>query len=143
MPLTVVDPPMLHRLVQPLGVAALAVGACSVIWLADPTTPGGLLPPCPTKVLLGIDCPGCGSLRMLYSLMHGDLLGALRFNALGVVAVALLLVAFVTWSYGTVTGRMVRGWQHWRWAPAVALAVTVVWFVVRNLGFGPFAALYV
>ena len=59
------------------------------------------------------------------------------------VAVALLLVAFVTWSYGTVTGRMVRGWQHWRWAPAVALAVTVVWFVVRNLGFGPFAALYV
>lgn len=133
----------MHRLAQPLGVAALAVGAGSVIWLADPTTPGGLLPICPTKALFGIDCPGCGSLRMLYALMHGDVASALRYNALGVVAVVLLLIAFATWTYGKAVGRSIRGWQHWRWSPAVALVVTVAWFVVRNLNFGPFPALYV
>jgi hypothetical protein len=73
---------------------------------------------------------------MLYSLMHGDLAAALHYNALGVVAVVLLVIAFATWTYGRVTGRTIRGWQHWRWSPMVALAVTVVWFVVRNLDFG-------
>jgi hypothetical protein len=36
-----------------------------------------------------------------------------------------------------------RSWQHLRWAAPVTLVLTLAWFVVRNLGFGPFAALYV
>lgn len=75
----------------PLMVAASATLMCAAIWVGDPTTPNGPLPVCPTKALLGIDCPGCGSLRMLYSLLHGDLLQAARFNALGLLAVVLLL----------------------------------------------------
>ena len=71
------------------------------------------------------------------------LAAALHYNALGVVAVVLLVIAFATWTYGRATGRTIRGWQHWRWSPMVALVVTVVWFVVRNLDFGPFPALYV
>jgi Protein of unknown function (DUF2752) len=127
----------------PLGVAAVAAGGCAVVWLANPTVPGGILPVCPTKALLGIDCPGCGSLRMIYSLLHFDLAGALRYNALGLVAVGLLLWAFGAWTYGRLAGRQVRSWQHLRWAAPVALALTLVWFVVRNLGFEPFTALYV
>jgi hypothetical protein len=77
----------------PLVVAASATLACAAIWAGDPTTPGGPLPICPTKALLGIDCPGCGSLRMLYSLMHGNVLVAARFNALALAAVVLLVWA--------------------------------------------------
>ena len=51
----------------PLLVAATSTLVCTAIWVGDPTTPNGPLPVCPTKALLGIDCPGCGSLRMLYS----------------------------------------------------------------------------
>jgi Protein of unknown function (DUF2752) len=132
-----------HRLAAPLGVAAVAAGGCAVVWLANPTVPGGILPVCPTKALLGIDCPGCGSLRMLYSLLHLDVVSAARYNALGMVAVGLLLWAFGAWTYGRLVGRPIRSWQHVRWAAPVALALTVVWFVVRNLHFGPFPALYV
>ncbi len=82
-------------------------------------------------------------MRMLYSLMHGDLLAAARFNALGLVAVGLLVWAYLAWTYGRVTGRRVRGWQHNRWAAMVTLSLVVVWFVVRNLPFAPFSALYV
>ncbi|MCV7301835.1 DUF2752 domain-containing protein [Mycobacterium barrassiae] len=131
------------RLGGPLLVGALAVGACAVVWIGDPTTPGGFLPLCPTKALLGIDCPGCGTLRMIYSLLHFDFLAAVRFNALALVAVALLLVAYAVWTYGRVVGRKISGWQQHRWAAAVTMVVVTLWFVVRNLPFEPFTALRV
>lgn len=127
----------------PLLVAASTTLVCAATWVGDPTTPGGPLPVCPTKALLGIDCPGCGSARMLYSLMHGNVSAAVRFNALGLVALVLLVWAYAAWTYGRVTGRPVRGWQHQRWAAAVTLALVMAWFVVRNLPFAPFTALYV
>jgi hypothetical protein len=132
-----------RRLAEPTGVAVLAACGCVSVWIGDPTTPGGPFPVCPTKALLGIDCPGCGSLRMLYCLLHGNLSGAIRFNAMGLIAVVLLIWAYLAWSYGRVAGRRIWSWQHHRWAAPVLLAVVLAWFVVRNLGFGPFTALYV
>ncbi|BBZ73248.1 DUF2752 domain-containing protein [Mycobacterium paraseoulense] len=127
----------------PLVVAASATLMCAAIWAGDPTTPNGPLPVCPTKALLGIDCPGCGSLRMLYSLMHGNVMAAARFNALGLAAVVLLVWAYLAWTYGRVAGRRVRSWQHGRWAAVVTLGLVAVWFAVRNIPFAPFTALYV
>ncbi len=132
-----------HRVAAPLGVAAAAGLGCLVILLADPMTPGGLLPVCPTKSLLGIVCPGCGSLRMLHSLMHGDIAAAVRFNALGLVAVLLLVWAWAAWFYGRVTDRRVRSWQHHRWSALTTLVMVVAWFVIRNLPTAPFTALRV
>lgn len=131
------------RLGAPVMVAATASAACVGIWLADPTTPNGPLPTCPTKALLGVDCPGCGSLRMLYSVLHGNLLAAARFNALGLVAVVLLIWAYLAWTYGRVVGRRIKSWQHTRWAATVTLALWVVWFVVRNIPVTPFTGLFV
>jgi hypothetical protein len=131
------------RLGAPLAVAASTTLMCAAIWAGDPTTPGGPLPVCPTKALLGIDCPGCGSLRMLYSLMHGNLPAAARFTALGLVAVVLLVWAYLAWTYGRLTGRRIRSWQHQRWSAVVALSLVVVWFVVRNIPVAPFDGLYV
>jgi Protein of unknown function (DUF2752) len=135
--------PSLGSLGAPLLVVASATVVCAAIWVGDPTTPHGPLPVCPTKALLGIDCPGCGSLRMLYSLMHGNLLAAARFNALGLVALAFLAWAYLAWTYGRLTGRQIRSWQHQRWAATVTLALTVAWFVVRNIPFPPFTGLFV
>jgi hypothetical protein len=132
-----------QRLAGPTGVAALAACACATIWIGDPTTPGGFLPVCPTKALLGIDCPGCGSLRMLYCLLHGNLLEAVRFNAAGLVALVFLAWAYTAWTYGRLAGRRMRSWQDFRWSAPITLALVLTWFVVRNLGFGPFPALYV
>lgn len=133
----------LARLAPPLLIGVLAAGTCAAVWVGDPTTPGGVLPVCPTKALLGVDCPGCGTLRMIYSLLHGDLLAAVRFNALALVAFGFLAVAYGTWTYGRVTGRQIVGWQHHRWAAPIALVLVSVWFVARNLPFAPFTALRV
>lgn len=130
-------------LLAPALVAAGACLGCGVVLWGDPTTPGGPLPVCPTKLLLGIDCPGCGSMRMIYSLLHGDLAAALRYNAVAMIALPLLVLAWVTWTRGRWRGRPVRSWQHWRWAPMVTLVVVVGWFVVRNIPVEPFTALRV
>ena len=106
------QPWVITQLGPPLGVALAAGLVCGAVWMGDPSTPGGPLPVCPTKALLGIDCPGCGSLRMVYSLLHGDLGGAARYNALALVAVALLAWAFGAWTYGRIVGRRVISWQH-------------------------------
>ncbi|MGB6209853.1 DUF2752 domain-containing protein [Mycobacterium sp.] len=135
--------PTLRRIAAPLCVAAAVAVACAIVWWADPTTPGGPIPLCPTKLLLGVDCPGCGTLRMLYSVMHGNLLAAAKFNALALAALALLLWAYSAWVYGRLARRRIWSWQHNRWAAPVTLAMVATWSVVRNLPFGPFVALRV
>lgn len=80
---------------------------------------------------------------MIYSLLHGDVLGAVHFNALGFASVLFLLWAFGAWTYGRVVGRRIRSWQHQRWSAAVALVLVSVWFVVRNLPIAPFSSLHV
>ncbi|MDQ1629131.1 MAG: hypothetical protein QOI54_2875 [Actinomycetota bacterium] len=130
-------------LLPPLAAAsAVALGCGFVVW-ADPTTPGGVLPVCPTKALLGIDCPGCGALRMTYSLLRGDLPAALHYNAVALATLPLLLYAWAAWTVGRWRGHQVRSWQHRRWAPTVALVVTLTWWVVRNLPMRPFSDLRV
>jgi hypothetical protein len=50
----------------------------------------------------------------------------------------------VAWALTRVRGGpRPRTWQDWRWTPRVALIVVVTWFVIRNLPFPPFDALYV
>ena len=135
--------PVPVRLGAPFGVAAAVALACAGVWWADPTTPGGPLPVCPTKLLFGIDCPGCGSLRMLYSVLHGDLPAAARFNALGLAALVVLVWAYGAWVYGRVADRRTWSWQRHRWAAPVTMLLVLAWSVVRNLPFGPFPALRV
>nr|WP_092530879.1 DUF2752 domain-containing protein [Amycolatopsis arida] len=134
---------MLRALGPPLAVVAGGAVCAGVLLWADPTTPGGPLPVCPTKALFGLTCPGCGTLRMLYSLLHADVGAALHFNAVAVAALPLLAWSMAAWTVVRLRGRPVRTWQQWRWAPAVIGIVFVGWFVLRNLPFAPFAALKV
>lgn len=132
-----------RRLGPPAAVLGAVGACCGVVLWGEPTTAGGPLPTCPTKALFGVVCPGCGSLRMIESLLHGDVGAALQYNALGLVLGVLLCWSFGSWVAGRWRGRWIPGWTHRRWAPvAVAIAVAV-WLVVRNLPFPPFAALAV
>jgi Protein of unknown function (DUF2752) len=77
-------------------------------------------------------------MRMIYSLLHGDLVAAVHYNAVALATVPLLVLAWASWTRGRWRGRPVRSWQHWRWAPMVALVIVTVWFVVRNIPVEPF-----
>lgn len=130
-----------RRLGPPAAVAAVVVGASCVVLWAEPTTPGGPIPVCPSKALFGVVCPGCGALRMLYSLLQGDIGAAVRYNVVALVASGLLAWSLLAWTVGRWRGSRVPSWQHWHFAPAVAAVVVAAWFVVRNIPVSPFSAL--
>lgn len=75
--------------------ALLALGAFLLVLLVlvfvDPRT-ARLAPVCPLHYATGLHCPGCGTGRALHALVHGDVVRALRMNALAVAAIPVFLV---------------------------------------------------
>jgi hypothetical protein len=99
--------------------------------LVDPSR-GGLYPRCPSRLLLGVDCPFCGGLRGTHDLIHGDLARALDHNLLlpaylivAAVAVGLYLMPLI--------GRPAPRIRVPRWATIAAGVVVVAFTVARNL----------
>lgn len=121
----------------------MVIAVAAAIRWADPSTPGGVIPPCPSKTLLHVVCPGCGSTRAIDALLHLDLPGALAYNALAVLALTGLMAAFVTWTRGRIRGYAPRQWHHYRYAPLIILVVTLGWLAVRNIPIAPLTALRV
>lgn len=77
-------------------VAAAAAGAV-LLWHIDPHQAGNPLPPCPSRWLTGLFCPGCGSTRALHALLHADLGGALAMNPMLVVSLPAVAVLGLDW----------------------------------------------
>jgi len=101
---------------------ALMVAALTAyVFLVDPAR-GGLYPRCPSRLLLGIDCPFCGGLRGTHDLLHGDIAGALDHNLLLPAYLIALVVALARPSV-----------RPPRWAWVTAAAVVVAFTLARNL----------
>lgn len=134
-----IDPrPRRTRLMGPLAAIGGLAAATTLIALVDPNVPGHY-PACPTKLFLGVDCPGCGGLRATHDLAHGDIAGAWDNNALFVLLVPFIVFALGRNLVAAWTGRRPKPLPGWvaKWGlPALAVLV-VVFTVVRNL---PFAA---
>jgi hypothetical protein len=80
----------------PLLVAAAVAGLTLALRLHDPHGYGswGL---CPFKALTGLDCPGCGGLRAVNDLTHGDLSAAAGSNLFFVASIPLLVGLWGVW----------------------------------------------
>ncbi len=118
---------MEHSGLLAAAVAAVAVAVVGLVAAVDPNEPGHY-PPCLFRRLTGLHCPGCGSLRGIHALAHGDLLGAVGSNVLIVIALPVLAVLWLRWLH------------RCRTMPALALwafaVLAVAFTVVRNLPFG-------
>jgi hypothetical protein len=128
-------PTRAQRLRTPLLLGGAVFASAVYVGLVDPNAPGHY-PLCPTKYLTGLDCPGCGGLRAVHSLMRGDLAGALDHNAMVVLLIPVVVVLWVR--------SLVRAWRGsppperdpW-WTRAAVLwallAALAVFTVVRNI----------
>lgn len=109
--------------------AAAAVFAC-VLFFFDPMT-SAFYPRCPSKLLTGYDCPGCGTTRALHALVHLDFGAALRYNAaLFVLGPLLLLYAAAAFTAPD------SALQRFLRRPVLAwsiVAFIILWTVLRNI----------
>ena len=115
---------------RPAGVAAAAGAALGYLAVVDPNQ-AGHYPTCPFLWVTGLYCPGCGSLRALHALAHGDVATAVSRNPLAVAFVLVLAGLWVAWLQRQVTGRPRRVAPAWLvWA---LLGVVLAFWVARNL----------
>lgn len=95
---------------------------------------------CPTQLLFGVDCPGCGGLRATHALANGDIANAMDNNLLFVVAIPLLIAGWLLWFARAWTGRWPdpsRTVPRWQRALPIALCILLLVFgIVRN--FAPY-----
>lgn len=126
--------PPRRRLAVAVGLHAAVGGALAYVAAVDPNEPGHY-PACPLYRFTGLYCPGCGGLRGVHALVHGELLTALRDNALGVAACLGLAVLWAVWVVRAARGRPLRidPGPVRLWALG---ALLLVFTVVRNMPFG-------
>jgi hypothetical protein len=119
--------------------AMLLLGTAAIILLRvfDPAT-SGIFPPCPIRYLTGLYCPGCGSLRAMHALLHGELARAWAMNPLMIV-----MLPFVTYGLASAALLELRGnglpevMLPAKWIRAFCVVV-VLYAVARNLPLYPF-----
>ena len=115
---------------------AVALGSAAIA-LVNPTDSG--VPICWSSGVFGIDCPLCGGLRCVNSLVRGDLLAAADHNVLLAVALPAIAVIWVVWMVRAVQGRRLRLPSPPTWAWGALGVVALAFTVVRNLDLGPVA----
>ncbi len=107
---------------------AVAAGATAYLALVDPNHGG--YPPCPSYLLTGLYCPGCGGLRSVHALLHGDLATSLDRNPAVLPGLVLLAVLAVLWVRRGRPPLSVRpSAAGFRWA----LVGVALYWVLRNV----------
>ncbi|MDY6302085.1 MAG: DUF2752 domain-containing protein [Bacteroidales bacterium] len=76
---------MRRTLIIILAIAALLV--FGIIYYALDPSQSGMFPRCTFLTLSGYKCPGCGSQRAIHALLHGDVVGAFKYNALLLISI--------------------------------------------------------
>ena len=111
--------------------------AVAMLFVFDPAT-SGAFPPCPFRYLTGWYCPGCGSLRAMHQLLHGNLHAAWAMNPQMVIFLPFVAYGLASRALFEVSGRELPRF----FIPAScirALCVIVILFAIaRNLPLYPF-----
>jgi Protein of unknown function (DUF2752) len=112
-------------------ITGLAV-ATIALYVRDPHASGswGYCP----SALLGFYCPGCGGLRAVNDLTHGDLAAAVSSNALLILAMPFAVFLLARWAVDAWQGRQ-RGLPTLSSWPVLSLVIALitVFTLVRNL----------
>ncbi|MFY9947795.1 MAG: DUF2752 domain-containing protein [Candidatus Sulfotelmatobacter sp.] len=116
---------------------AVAAAATVTLDFFDPAT-SGLFPPCPLHYLTGWYCPGCGSLRALHQLLHGNLSAAWALNPLTVLLLPFLVYGLTSHAINEIHGRhLPQPFLPAAWIRALC-AVIVLFGIARNIPLHPF-----
>ena len=121
-----------RRVVPPVATITGLAAATLALYVRDPHASGSW-GYCPIS-LLGFYCPGCGGLRAVNDLTHGDLAGAVSSNALLILAMPFAVFLLARWAVDAWQGRQ-RGLptlSSWPMLSAV-IALITVFTLVRNL----------
>lgn len=107
----------------------LASGGVAILFYFDPQT-HAFYPECLFRAVTGWDCPGCGVLRAIHQLLHGNVAAAARLNLLFVLSLPVIAWCGL-WHgfYGMPMRSGLRSALLW-----IFCGLALVFTVARNLG---------
>ena len=120
-----------------LGLAAGAI----FLFFFNPALPSNqFFPKCPFRLLTGCQCPGCGSTRAFYQLLHLHPVAAFKLNPLTVLTLPFIVYGFLGFTKSAITGKPQRRlfippFYLWAW-----LVLMLFFWVFRNTPWYPFVS---
>ncbi|MBQ6078919.1 MAG: DUF2752 domain-containing protein [Muribaculaceae bacterium] len=121
---------MRRSLIVVLAIAVLLV-AGFIYYALDPAS-SSAFPSCTFLKLTGYKCPGCGSQRAIHALLHGDVAGAFRYNALLIIAIPWIALCLYAERWRVRKPRLYERVN----APLLIwlfLAMVLLWWLLRNI----------
>jgi hypothetical protein len=115
-----------------IALGAVAAIAMAVVLFCFNPSQYGFYPRCQLYVTTGLYCPGCGSLRAMHALTHGQVLAALRCNALLTLSFPVLAILGL---------RRLAGKPPFILRPrllVLLLVVGILFTILRNIHTAPF-----
>jgi hypothetical protein len=106
--------------------AAFSILTIACVLYFFPPAKVSFYPQCPFHALTGLNCPGCGSLRALHALLHGNFHQAMVFNPLTIC----FLPALGFFAARPIRESELRENRIWLWLLAVGV---VAFTILRNL----------
>lgn len=123
-----------------MAVLAATGASCAILFAANPAT-AGIFPPCPFFALTGLYCPGCGTLRGLHQVLHGNVVAALDLNPFMVAMLPFIGYSITAYVLAGLVGRSPpRPFVHPLWIRALLVGVLAFW-VLRNVPVFPLSVL--
>ncbi len=118
-----------------LGIAAGSV----LLFFFNPST-AGFFPLCPFRALTGLQCPGCGSTRACYQLIHLHPIAAFKLNPLMMLTLPFVVYGFLGFTRSAITGQpqrriLIPSIYLWGW-----LGLLIFFWIFRNTPWYPFAS---
>ena len=90
----------------------------------------GFFPPCPIFAVTGFYCSGCGSLRAIHHLLHGDFVRAWFFNPILLCGIPIVLAGVIAELFSFRRFALTRIRPVFLW---VLLSLILAFGVLRNI----------
>ena len=128
------------RVLSIIGIFVIALAGAAFLYYHSPEENMWLM--CIIYMLSGYYCPGCGAGRVCYSILHGRLYQAFRYNPLLCLLlpwlVLYLCICMIQW---LLYGRETISQRIPVWVVYVILAIVILYGILRNIEIYPFSLL--
>ena len=128
------------RILVLFGIPLIVIGGGAALFFLNPNE-NSFFPKCSLYVATGYTCPGCGSTRALYHLTQGNVLEAFRLNP-GLIT--LLLLSVTDYTRYAIAVKQAKRFQTLFCNMKLiftVLGVMLIYGIIRNLPWAPFAGL--
>jgi hypothetical protein len=126
-----------------LMLALVSGGICAALLLLFVFNPASSIfcAPCPFHRLTGLYCPGCGSLRAVHQLLHGNLAVAFGLNPLLVASLPFFGFWIIFYGMPALRNQPLRSAVIPAFYIRFILLIILLFWILRNITIYPFALL--